>query len=115
MKKALFISFLIQLYSVQTIIGQPNITADPDRMEDRIFALSAFGANPQGGVSRLGFTDADIEARKFMINLMEQAGLEVRIDAGGNIIGRRKGKKSDLPVILFGSHIDSVPEGGNYD
>ena len=115
MKKALFISFLIQLYSVQTIIGQPNITANPDRIEKRILALSAFGVNPQGGVSRLGFSDADIEARKFMINLMEQAGLEVRIDAGGNIIGKRKGKKSNLPVILFGSHIDSVPEGGNYD
>jgi len=115
MKKALFISFLIQLYSVQTIIGQPNITANPDRMEKRILALSAFGVNPQGGVSRLGFSEADIAARKFMINLMEQAGLEVRIDAGGNIIGKRKGKKSNLPVILFGSHIDSVPEGGNYD
>ncbi|MCZ6520709.1 MAG: Zn-dependent hydrolase [Bacteroidetes bacterium] len=115
MNKALFISFLIQLYSAQTLIGQPKITANPDRMEKRILALSAFGANPQGGVSRLGFSDADIEARKFMINLMEQAGLEVRIDAGGNIIGKRKGKNSNLPVILFGSHIDSVPEGGNYD
>jgi N-carbamoyl-L-amino-acid hydrolase len=84
-------------------------------MQSRIEALSKFGANPQGGVSRLGFSEADIEGRAYIMELMKAAGLEVRIDAGGNIIGRRKGRNNDLPVILFGSHIDSVPEGGNYD
>jgi N-carbamoyl-L-amino-acid hydrolase len=46
---------------------------------------------------------------------MREAGLSVRVDAAGNIIGRRKGKEPGRPVILFGSHIDSVPHGGNYD
>ena len=46
---------------------------------------------------------------------MRSARLEVRIDTAGNIIGRRAGREDDLPPILFGSHIDSVPGGGNYD
>ena len=46
---------------------------------------------------------------------MEKAGLKVRVDAAGNIIGHREGRDPNLPVILFGSHIDSVPHGGNYD
>jgi N-carbamoyl-L-amino-acid hydrolase len=49
------------------------------------------------------------------MQLMKQAGLEVRIDEAGNIIGTRKGKNPSLPVLAFGSHIDSVPGGGNYD
>ena len=46
--------------------------------------------------------------------LMRGAGLEVRVDTAGNIIGRRNGT-DPLPVIMMGSHIDSVPKGGNYD
>jgi N-carbamoyl-L-amino-acid hydrolase len=46
---------------------------------------------------------------------MTRAGLETRIDAAGNLIGSRAGSDGDLPPILFGSHIDSVPQGGNYD
>lgn len=46
---------------------------------------------------------------------MQEAGLDTRVDTAGNIIGRREGSEPDLPSILFGSHIDSVPGGGNYD
>src|SRR3712207_8895016 len=46
---------------------------------------------------------------------MQDAGLDVRVDAAGNILGRRAGRDATRPPILFGSHIDSVPEGGNYD
>ena len=46
---------------------------------------------------------------------MRAAGLDVRIDAAGNIIGRRQGRQRDLPPLMLGSHIDSVPDGGNYD
>ena len=45
----------------------------------------------------------------------QKYGREVSIDAAGNIIGKRKGKNNNLPSIAFGSHIDSVPGGGNYD
>jgi len=46
---------------------------------------------------------------------MEKEGLKVHVDAAGNMIGHREGRNPELPVILFGSHIDSVPHGGNYD
>src|SRR6266702_579093 len=92
-----------------------NFRADANRMEKRIQELSAFGANREGGVSRVAFSDADVEGRKYIRSLMEKAGLKVRVDAAGNIIGHREGRNPKLPVILFGSHIDSVPHGGNYD
>lgn len=85
------------------------------RMEERIMALSQFGTNPEGGVSRVAYSEADIMGREYVIGLMKKAGLEVRIDAAGNIVGKRNGKDNNLPSIAFGSHIDSVPGGGNYD
>jgi len=85
-----------------------------ERLWDTLQRLSGFGRNPEGGVSRVGFTEADIAGRTYVVNLMKEAGLAVRVDAAGNIFGRRAGSES-LPVLLFGSHIDSVPHGGNFD
>lgn len=85
------------------------------RVNHHLTDLSRFGANPQGGVSRVAFTEADIAGRRFAMDLMRQAGLAVRIDPVGNIIGERAGSTQNALPILFGSHIDSVPEGGNYD
>ncbi|HSF19220.1 MAG TPA: Zn-dependent hydrolase [Vicinamibacteria bacterium] len=95
--------------------GQEMIHANAERMEARIHALSRFGTNPEGGVSRVAFSDADIAGRAYIVGLMHDAGLDVRTDTAGNIIGRRAGREDGLPPILFGSHIDSVPGGGNYD
>ena len=94
---------------------QGSVAADPERMESRIEALGRFGTNPEGGVSRVAYSDADLAGREYVRELMEEAGLEVRIDAAGNLIGRREGTESGLPTIMFGSHTDSVPGGGNYD
>jgi N-carbamoyl-L-amino-acid hydrolase len=46
---------------------------------------------------------------------MREAGLDVASDTAGNIIGRREGTEIGMPSLMFGSHIDSVPQGGNYD
>jgi len=92
-----------------------NPQANPERMEQRIIALSAFGANADGGVDRIAFSEADLAGRAYIMDLMREAGLSVRLDTAGNIIGRRAGSEPDLPPIMFGSHIDSVPGGGNYD
>lgn len=89
--------------------------ADAARLERRIGELGRFGANPGGGVSRVAFSGADIAGREYVKGLMRGAGLEVRVDAAGNVIGRRPGTDPALPVIMAGSHIDSVPQGGNYD
>jgi N-carbamoyl-L-amino-acid hydrolase len=85
-----------------------------DRLWQTLQKLGEFGKNPEGGVSRIGFTEADLAGRSYVIGLMKDAGLDVRIDPAGNIFGHRAGSEN-LPVLLLGSHIDSVPHGGNFD
>ena len=85
------------------------------RLNEHLAALAEFGKNPQGGVSRLAYSEADARGREYVIGLMRVAKLDVSIDAAGNLIGVRAGSDDKLKPILFGSHIDSVPEGGNYD
>lgn len=113
MRKILLITILAEpmLAMAQT----DDIRADANRMEQRITALSKFGSNVEGGVSRVAFSEADLAGRAYITKLMREAGLTVRVDTAGNIIGRREGSDESLPTIMFGSHIDSVPGGGNYD
>jgi N-carbamoyl-L-amino-acid hydrolase len=80
-----------------------------------VVALSRFGRNADGGIDRVAYSEADLEARAWVMAQMREAGLAVRIDTAGNIIGRREGRESGLPPLMTGSHIDSVPGGGNYD
>jgi N-carbamoyl-L-amino-acid hydrolase len=81
--------------------------------------LSVYG-RPRGGtfadgVSRVAFSDADLAGRKYAMQLMASFGMEPRIDPAGNIFGSREGSNQNLKPILFGSHIDSVSSGGNFD
>jgi N-carbamoyl-L-amino-acid hydrolase len=93
------------------------------RLNRHLSELAEFGKNPQGGVSRVAYSEADRQGREYVMGLMRGARLDVSVDAAGNIVGRRAGgdsgrrpgRDSGLPPLLFGSHIDSVPEGGNYD
>lgn len=88
-------------------------------LRQRIEALSVFGRPAGGsfadGVSRVAYSDADVAGRDYVMGLMRAAGLSPRIDPAGNIFGRRAGTDAALKPILFGSHIDSVPNGGNFD
>lgn len=99
----------------QDVNIRKRLRVNEKRIEQRILKLGEFGKNPEGGVSRVAFSKADIQGREYIMTLMREAGLTVTIDAAGNIIGRKKGMDNNLPPILFGSHIDSVPKGGNYD
>jgi len=96
------------------INADSTLRVDQDRIERHISELSAFGRNPEGGVSRVAFSQADVDAREYIKGLMIQAGLDWFIDPAGNLIGHRAGSEK-RPPILIGSHIDSVPGGGNYD
>ena len=96
-----------------------DLRVNADRLRQTLEALSVFG-RPQGGsfadgVSRVAYSDADVAGRKYALGLIRQAGLEPRVDTAGNIHALRSGQDSSLPEILFGSHIDSVPSGGNFD
>lgn len=70
---------------------------------------------PGEGINRLAFTDADWAGRQYIIDRMTDAGLTVETDDFGNVIGYKSGKNPELPVVMMGSHTDSVPNGGNYD
>ena len=91
------------------------LRSDPDRMQHRIETLSQYGATAEGGVSRIAYSDADIDGRKYIATEMAAIGLTIRTDAAGNLIGRREGEHPDLPPIVIGSHIDTVVNGGQYD
>ena len=94
---------------------QSPLRVNGKRIVDHLLALAEFGKNPQGGVSRVAYSDADKQGREYVLGLMRAAQLDVTIDAGGNLIGRRAGTTAGLKPLLIGSHIDTVPEGGNYD
>jgi len=93
----------------------PGLSVNGNRIESRIFELAKFGLDEKGRGYRVAYTKGDIEARGWFIELMKKAGLETTIDPAGNIIGKRKGNNPLLKPIAFGSHIDMVPDGGNYD
>jgi beta-ureidopropionase / N-carbamoyl-L-amino-acid hydrolase len=95
---------------------------DGARLRARLERLSAFGRPVGGtfesGVSRVAYSDADVAARAWLIDEMKTAGLSPRIDPAGNIFARWPAGPSlsrTAAPILFGSHIDSVPAGGNFD
>lgn len=96
-----------------------DLRINADRLRESLEGLSVFGRPTGGtfadGVSRLAFTDADVAGRDYAMHLMRAAGMEPRIDPAGNIFGSRSGSDQNLKPILFGSHIDSVPSGGNFD
>lgn len=91
------------------------IVIDGGRILERLQAMAKIGRSPQGGINRIAYSNADVEGRAYVMDLMRAAGLVTSIDAAGNIVGRREGANAKLPTLLTGSHIDSVPEGGIYD
>ncbi len=88
---------------------------NPRRLESLLRDLSAIGKDPRGGTSRIAFSDEDQVGREWVMGKMKEVGLEVRVDAAANIFGRQPGRDADAPAIVFGSHIDTVPMGGNFD
>ncbi|CAN5580836.1 Zn-dependent hydrolase [soil metagenome] len=110
---SLFVCFTISAQSQS--LNFTNIRVNQNRIEKRIFELAAFGKDTTGKGYRVAYTKGDIEGRNWFMEQMKKADLEVTIDASGNIIGKRIGKNPLLKPIAFGSHIDMVPDGGNYD
>jgi len=96
-----------------------GLRVNANRLRESLEGLSVFG-RPEGGsfadgVSRSGFSDAAVAGRNYVMQLMRSFGLGPRIDAAGNIFGSTAGSDPALKPILFGSHIDSVLSGGNFD
>ena len=91
-----------------------SVTINAARLNDTLTALGQIG-NTDEGMQRVAFSPLDVAGRDYVMELMRRAGMAVRIDAAGNIIGRTEGSGGSLPAIALGSHTDTVPAGGQYD
>jgi len=90
---------------------KPNL----ERIKRDLLNLSRFVSPAEPGYTRISFSEEDRKAREHISLLMRQeAGLTVRIDAAGNLIGRQNVEK-ESPPILVGSHLDTVRGGGRFD
>ncbi len=107
----LYVGVLAHGQSSERHVNQQRLWATIEKLSE--FGRPA-GAGFEAGVTRIGFSEADLAARTWLMQLWREAGLTVRVDPAGNIFGRRPGNEN-LPVLLFGSHIDSVLNGGNFD
>jgi N-carbamoyl-L-amino-acid hydrolase len=92
-------------------------TVNAARLHARIAALARFGALPGGGVTRSCWGPAHEEARAWLLGEIRAAGLTPWVDPAGNVFGGlgAAGFSAATPVVLTGSHIDTVPEGGILD
>ena len=91
---ALGISFLGTIqWNGKSKVDKKTLRVKEQRIEDRIKELAKFGRDDNGHGYRVAFTKGDMEGRAWFMELMKKAGLEVSIDAGGNISGKRKGSK----------------------
>lgn len=106
---------LAQSSAAQATRPPTDLRVQASRIMQHLQALSQYGKNSQGGVSRIAYSDADRQGREYAMQLMRDAALDVATDSAANIIGSRAGSDASLKPLLIGSHIDSVLEGGNYD
>ena len=96
----------------KTLVSVPLVNGD--RLNNSINRLAKIGRQPSGCICRLAFTPETLQARYLVQQWMNDAGMTVRSDAAGNLIGTYAGRYSG-PALATGSHIDTVPSGGRFD
>jgi len=101
--------------TLSTDVTLQDLSVDADRLSERMRVLATFGANDAGGIDRVAFSDANLEALDWLDGLLREAGFETERDLVGNLVARKAGSEPDLDPLVFGSHVDSVPGGGNFD
>ncbi|WP_162126658.1 M20 family metallo-hydrolase [Flavobacterium phycosphaerae] len=85
------------------------------RLQQHFEAMSLIGKIGETGTCRPAHTELEKQGFEIAGSWMKEAGMSVRIDNFGNLIGRLEGKNPDLPVLMMGSHLDSQPYGGRFD
>ena len=89
-----------------------------DQYQEDFNKIASIGANEEGGVDRLAFTEEDQKAHALLADMAKEAGFDVKWDGAGNLWITRYGTdegKEDMPPMIIGSHMDTVPNGGKYD
>ncbi|WP_414473157.1 Zn-dependent hydrolase [Microvirga sp. M2] len=91
-----------------------NLPINGERLWADLMALAAM-TDPERRWTRRAFSSRFLEGRSWLEQRMRSAGLEARLDAAGNLIGRKPGRGPGRRTIVIGSHTDTVPEGGRFD
>ncbi|MBT3435550.1 MAG: Zn-dependent hydrolase [Nitrospinaceae bacterium] len=91
------------------------IRANRARMKKEFDAQSTIGRYGKTGLARIALTPEYNQVRDLVRGWMEEAGLKTRVDAVGNLFGRKQGGVKGLPVVMAGSHLDSQNPGGRFD
>lgn len=89
--------------------------ANNNSIERILNELYDCGLQEDGTHSRISFTSEDIRGREIFADYLKQLDMTIEVDPAGNMIGRLSGINDDLPPIMVGSHLDTVPDGGKYD
>src|SRR5271169_212360 len=105
-----FLMLVAMIIAPRALRGQTSATVNGKRVLEQVNAMAAIGKDSGGGYSRVAYTEADKQAREYVMGLMRAAGLNPSIDEAGNITGKRSGSQPGLPVLVIGPHIDSVPQ-----
>jgi len=92
-----------------------ELAIDGQRFWSTVMRSAEIGPGVAGGLRRLALTEPDREVRDEFRGWCEAAGLEVTVDALGNMFARREGREPDLPPVLIGSHLDTQIAGGRFD
>lgn len=108
------------MFSYERLINQVNEAPvfegiEPQEVADKLNQLMQIGLTTEGGMHRFPYTPLEQQAKQLFIQWMKELQLEVREDAIGNLFGLYKGTDPELPVVMTGSHLDSVPNGGAFD
>ena len=85
------------------------------RLADELAHLATISAHPAPAVTRVLFSAEDLAARKWLLSLAAEAGLDTRSDAVGNLFITLHGSDPSLPPVATGSHTDAIPNAGAYD
>uniref|UniRef100_A0ACD5XM01 Uncharacterized protein n=1 Tax=Avena sativa TaxID=4498 RepID=A0ACD5XM01_AVESA len=95
--------------------GASPLRVDSENLQRQIDELASFSDSPAPSVTRVLYSDKDVQARRYIKGIMKQLGLVVREDAVGNIFGRWVGSEAGLGAVATGSHVDAIPFSGKYD
>src|SRR5262245_63484863 len=87
---------------------------DSSRILDRCEALARH-SELAGGVTGVYLSEEQRQANALVLGWMREAGMQARLDAVGNALGRYEGERAGLPCLMLGSHLDTVRDAGRYD
>ena len=89
--------------------------ANINRVVSRLEDIYQCGKKEDGTYTRMAFSEEDVKGRELFASWAKSLGMTCHVDEAGNLIAHMDGQDNDLPAIMMGSHLDTVPDGGRYD